>query len=128
MQPEDVPRAFSQAFAVQSGAGIAVLLAEDGLGLTLSGQWVEGRVEAEVAWAAEFAGLLAKARLVTGKTSVKMLGPGAAVVSQRYVVSGALEAEGVELPRFAAVLSATIIARPDGWTAVALSFTAISDP
>jgi uncharacterized protein (TIGR02246 family) len=127
MQPEDFPRAFAQAFAAQSGADVAALLAEDGHGLTLSGQWVEGKGEAEAAWTAEFAGLLARARLVTGRMGVKMLGPGAAVVNQRYVVTGALQSEGVDLPRFAAILTATIIARPEGWTAVAMSFSPISE-
>ena len=127
MSPEEFPRAFFQAFTVQSAPGIAALLVEDGQALTLSGQSAEGRDPTESAWAAEFAGLLAKARLVTGKTSVKPLGPGAAVVSQRYVVSGALQESGQELPRFPALLLATIIARPEGWAAVSMSFSALSD-
>ena len=123
---EDFPRAFTLAFATGSGAEVAALLDPDGQGATLSGQWAEGRAAMEAAWAAEFAGLLTRARLVTGRTGLHVLGPGAAVVSQRYVVSGALDAEGGELPRFPAVLSATIIARPEGWTAVVLSFVAVS--
>lgn len=124
---EDFPRAFSQAFATQSGADIAALLAPDGQGLTLSGQWAEDRAAMESAWAAEFSGLLARARLVTGRVNLRMLGPGAAVLSQRYVVSGALDAAGAEMPRIPAVLAAVIIATTGGWQAVSLSFSAISD-
>lgn len=124
---EDFPRAFSQAFSAQAAADIAALVAPDGQGLTLSGQWAEGRGEMEAAWAAEFAGLLARARLVTGRMALRMLGPGAAVLSQRYVVSGALDESGAEMARFPAVLSAVLIATAEGWQAVSLGFSAISD-
>ena len=124
---EDFPRAFSQAFAGQSGANVAGLFVPDGHGLTLSGQWAEGRAALEAAWTAEFAGLLARARLVTGRASLRMLGPGAAVLSQRYVVSGAVDADGVEMARIPAVLAAVVIASAAGWQAVSLSFSAISD-
>ena len=129
MQPssaEDFPRAFTQAFAAQSAPDIAGLIAPDGQGLTLSGQWAEGRAEMETAWAAEFAGLLERARLVTGRLGLKMLGPGAAIVTQRYVVIGALAEDGTELPRFPAVLSAAVIATAEGWRAASLNFSAIT--
>ena len=124
---EDFPRAFSQAFGAQSGADVAALVAADGQGLTLSGQWAEGRAQMEAAWAAEFAGLLSRARLVTGRASVRMLGPGAAVISQRYVISGAVDEAGSEMARIPAVLQAVVIATAAGWQAVAFSFSAISD-
>ena len=56
-----------------------------------------------------------------------MLGPGAAVLSQRYVVSGAVDADGVEMARIPAVLAAVVIASAAGWQAVSLSFSAVSD-
>lgn len=124
---EDFPRAFSCAFNAQSAADLARLVAADGRGLTLSGQWAEGRGEMEAAWAAEFAGLLVRARLVSGRMALRMLGPGAAVLSQRYVISGALDESGAEMARIPAVLLAVLIATTEGWQAVSLSFSAISD-
>ena len=84
----------------------------------------ETAVEASRIFAEEFAGTLAKARLVTGKTRLRPLGPGGAVVHQRYVVIGAKAPDGQDLPRFAAVLTVVLLARADGWRAVSLTFSA----
>ncbi len=124
---DDLPRHFAQAFAARDAHAMAGILAEDGHALTLSGQWVEGQEALEAAWAAEFAGLFAQARLVTGKSNLRMIGPGAAILHQRYVITGAQQAEGVELPRFAALLTAVAIARTGGWQAVSLNFSPLSD-
>ena len=124
---EDFPRYFAQAFAARDAAAMGAILDDEGSGLTLSGQWAEGPAALESAWAAEFAGLLANARLVTGKKQLRMLGPGAAVLNLRYVITGAEQAEGMELPRFGAVLSAVTIARSAGWQAVSLNFSPLSD-
>jgi hypothetical protein len=56
-----------------------------------------------------------------------MLGPGAAVLSQRYVISGAVDESGSELARFPVVLTAAIIATAQGWQALQMSLSAISD-
>ena len=102
---DDFARQFSAAFAADGGA-IGRLLDDEAQVLTLSGQYLTGRDEAARAFAAEFAGLFATARLVTGKATLRWLGPGAAVLHQRFVVTGAQSAPGAEMPRFAAVLSA----------------------
>lgn len=124
---EEFSRAFSRAFAGQEGSLLGPLLAEDVQGLTLSGQWAEGRAAMLAAWDAEFAGLFSQARLVTGRLTHKMLGPGALVLHQRFIVTGALAAADQPLPRFPAVLSAVLIARPEGWQAVTLSLAALGE-
>lgn len=123
---EDFPRVLASLFAAQDAAGLADLLAEDAQVLTLTAAWAEGRAEAAAAFAAEFAGIFAAARLVSGKTQLRPLGPGAAVLHQRFVVTGALQAPGVEMPRFPAMLSAVLVARSGGWQAVSFGFSALS--
>jgi hypothetical protein len=118
---------FARACAALDAGALAALLAEEVQGLTLSGRWAEGRAAMEAAWGADFGGLLSQARLVRGKLGHKMLGPGAAVLHQRFIVSGALAAEDQALPRFPAVLSVVLIARPDGWQAVSLTFQAVQE-
>lgn len=127
MAPEDFVKSFALAFAARDAAGIAALMAEDGQGLTLSGIWVEGRNAVQSAWAAEFAGVLARARLVTGRGGLRPLGPGATVIHQRFVLIGAQAASGAELAHFSTVLSAVLLARATGWQALVLHLLPLGD-
>jgi ketosteroid isomerase-like protein len=121
---EDFAKRFAAAFGRQDAAELAQLLAEDADVLTLTGAVVETAAEAEAAFAGEFAGIFAVARLVSGKHRLRVLGPGGAVVTQRFVVSGARDDQGAEMPRFGAVLTAVLTARSTGWQAVSLTFSA----
>ena len=121
---EDFAKRFAAAFGRQDAAELAQLLAEDADVLTLTGAVVETAAEAEAAFAGEFAGIFAMARLVSGKHRLRVLGPGGAVVTQRFVVSGARDDQGAEMPRFGAVLTAVLTARSTGWQAVSLTFSA----
>lgn len=121
---EDFAKRFAAAFGRQDAAELAQLLAEDADVLTLTGAVAETAAEAEAAFAGEFAGIFAVARLVSGKHRLRVLGPGGAVVTQRFVVSGARDDQGAEMPRFGAVLTAVLTARSTGWQAVSLTFSA----
>ncbi len=122
--PDDFAKQFAGAFGRQDAAELGRFLAEDADVQTLTGAFVDSAAEAEVAFAGEFAGIFAAARLVSGRQRLRMLGPGAAIVTQRYVVSGARDDQGAELPRFGAVLTAVLTARNTGWQAVSLTFSA----
>jgi hypothetical protein len=121
---EDFAKHFAAAFGRQDAVELAQLLAEDADVLTLTGALLETATEAEAAFAGEFAGIFAVARLVSGKQRLRGLGPGGAVVTQRFVVSGARDDQGAEMPRFSAVLTAVLTARSMGWQAVSLTFSA----
>ncbi|MEI6800620.1 MAG: DUF4440 domain-containing protein [Pseudomonadota bacterium] len=122
--PEDFAKRFASAFGRQDAAELAEFLAEDADVLTLTGALVDSAALAEATFAEEFAGIFATARLVSGKNRLRVLGPGAAIVTQRFVVSGARDDHGAELPRFSAVLTAVLTARSAGWQAVSLTFSA----
>jgi hypothetical protein len=122
--PEDFSRSFTRFWGVQDVAGLGGLLAEDADVITLTGRWCEGRKAAEATFNGEFAGALARARLVTGKGKLRPLGPGAAVLHQRFVLSGLIRADGRDMGRIAALLIAVLLARSDGWQAVSLQFSA----
>ncbi len=123
--PEDFPRAFATAFAAQDAAAVAELIAEDAEVLTLTGQWAEGRSAVQAALAAELSGAFAQTRLVSGKAKLRPLGPGAVILHQRYVLSGVVDAQGNELPRIGAMLTAVLAARADGWQALTITFAAL---
>ena len=124
MNPDDFGKLFAGAFGRQDAVGLAAMLSEDVDVLTLTGAVVEGAVAAEAAFGSEFAGIFAAARLVTGKLKLRALGPGGAILTQRFVVSGARDDAGQDMARFGAVLTAVIVARVDGWRAVSLTFAA----
>jgi ketosteroid isomerase-like protein len=123
MTPEDYVRAFAYAFADQDAGALAELVAEDGTVQTLTGIWAEGQANVKAAYAAEAAGIFARARLVTGKSSVLPLSLDLALLRQRFVVTGAVDESGAEMARFGAMLVAVL--RSDGinWRALSLTFT-----
>lgn len=126
MTPEDFSRAFAYAFGDRDAAALAELMAEDGSAQTLTGIWAESRTDARHAFEAEATGIFSRARLVTGKGTVLPLAADVVLLRQRFVVTGAIEESGEEMPRFGAMLVAVL--RRDGlnWRAVNLSFTLIS--
>lgn len=126
MTPDNFARAFAAAFSAQDAAALAGMLAEDVGVVSLTGGVAESRAEAEALFAAEFAGTLGRARLVTGKARLLPIGPGGAVLHQRFVVMGVMDEAGQELPRLGAMLTAVLLARAEGWRAVSLTFSVMA--
>ena len=126
MTPEDFTRAFAFAFGDRDVAALADLIAPDGTLQSLTGIWAEGREQAAQAFAAETAGIFARARLVTGKGTVLPLSADIALLRQRFVVTGAQEETGAEMPRFGAMLVAVLQSDGLNWRAQSLTFTMIS--
>jgi len=127
MTPQEFPRAFAAAFGAQDAERLAGFLAEDATVLTLTGAWIDGRGAAKAALMAEFAGIFAHARLVTGRSQLREVGPGIALLHQRFVVSGARADTGADLPRFAAMLTVVLVAGAAGWQATSLSFSGLAE-
>ncbi|SEN28157.1 conserved hypothetical protein [Gemmobacter aquatilis] len=124
MTPEEFPRAFAAGWIARDADALAALLSEDADMLSLTGAWVEGRKAILATLKAELSGLFSRARLVTGRSKLRPMGPGAAVLHQRFVLSGLVDEEGRDMGRIGALLIATLVARPEGWQAVALQFSA----
>ncbi len=127
MTPQDFPRAFAAAFGAQDADRLVGYLTEDAAVLTLTGAWVEGRTATRDILAAEFSGIFARARLVTGKVQLRQLSGEICLLHQRFVVSGAAAPDGSDLPRFAALLSVVLVAVPSGWNAASLGFSSLTE-
>ena len=126
MTPEDYVRAFAYAFADQDAGALADLVAEDGTVQTLTGIWAEGKAPVKAAFEAEAAGIFSRARLVTGKGTVLPLSSDLALLRQRFVVTGAIEESGAEMPRFGAMLVAVLKGDGINWRALSLTFTLLA--
>jgi len=121
--PDQFSRAFSLAWGSRDVATLAAMFAEDADLLTLTGAWAEGRKAIADVLAGELAGAFARAKLVTGRTKLRELGDGGAVLMQRFVLSGIRHADGSDAGRVGAVLNAVMVAAEDGWEVVSASFT-----
>ena len=126
ISPDDFSRSFVLGWGGREAAALAALCAEDAEMLTITGLWCEGRARIQEVLQAELDGAFAQSRLVTGKGRLRPLGPGAAVLTQRFVLSGILDAEGRDAGRIGAVLSAVLLARAEGWQAATLHFVALA--
>ena len=126
MTPAEYARSFAAAFAQQDATAIATLLAAEGMFLTLTGITAETREDVRHAMTQEFNGIFSQSRLVTGKGAVQPLCPDTALVTQRYVVTGAVDETGADLPRFAALLVAVLRNQNDAWQAISLTFNAVA--
>jgi uncharacterized protein (TIGR02246 family) len=124
--PAELPRAFASAWGARDAEALAALFAEDGDFMSLTGGIAEGRKEIAELLAGELAGAFARARLVTGRTKLRPLGPHAAVVLQRFVLSGLTHADGTDAGRIGAVLAATLCPDAKGWQVVSAQFVAES--
>ena len=124
--PEQFPRSFAAAFGAQDADAIAKMLTPEAGVLTLTGQWAEGAEVAKSLIAEEFAGTLARARLVTGRVNLTPLGAKVVLLHQRYVVTGAIDGQGAEMARIGAILSATLTQAEDGWKAASLTLSPLT--
>jgi uncharacterized protein (TIGR02246 family) len=125
--PADFPRAFATTYAVQDAQSLAGMFTEDGCLHGLTGHFAQGRHEILLGLRAEFAGLSQNAKLINGKTILRALGPGAAILHQRYVVMGLRDASGAELPRIAALLTCLLTAKGEGWQALTATFAVLEN-
>jgi ketosteroid isomerase-like protein len=125
MKPEEFPRRFASAFAARDIEALTGLFQEDATILGLTGFWAETPEELHEGLAGEAAGIFRNARLVTGKGSLRDLGANASLLRQRYMISGALDEAGTELPRFAAMLVAVMERADEGWLVQSMTFTAL---
>lgn len=113
--PDDFARQFATAWGARDVDGLVGLFSEDADLLTLTGAWAEGRQQIGDVLAGELAGAFARARLVTGKAKVRVLGKETAVVMQRFVLSGIRNPDGSDAGRIGTVLSAVVAPGAGGW-------------
>ena len=118
-------RQFATAFGARDAAALAALFVEDGSLHSLTGRLLEGQEAITTGLAEEFAGLARMARLVSGKAATRMIGPGAAILHQRFVVTGLRDATGAELPRVGALLTVVLAAKGPGWQALSATFAVL---
>ena len=118
MTPEDLPKLYASAFGKGDAETVVAWLAPDADVVTLTGGLAEGAEEARSLMRSEFAGIFAGAKLVSGKGRLRPLGPGASILTQRYVVAGARDEAGAELPRIGCQLTAMLVATREGWRVV----------
>lgn len=112
-------RRFAALWGTADSAGLAALFLPDGECLTVTGSEAIGRAAVAEALAGDLDGLLRGARLVTGKTRVRNL-PGGLLLSQRYVMTGLVDARGQDLGRHGLMMSAVLVPSLEGLRALSV--------
>lgn len=120
VDPEDFVRRFATAFAGRDAEAVAGLCTEDAAALSLSGAWAEGRAEIAAIWAADLAGPLRGTRLVTARARLAPVAGDAAMLHQRFVLSGLTDGAGADFGRMGVMLSALLRQTDEGWLAQSL--------
>jgi uncharacterized protein (TIGR02246 family) len=123
--PAGFARTFATAWGKRDASALAALIVGDGDMLSLTGGHAEGRTEIEALFQAELAGAFSQSRLVTGRTKLRALGDGVAVLVQRFVLSGLVDGAGADMGRIGALMIATLTEGAEGWQAVTLQFSAL---
>ena len=126
MTPEGFAKIFATHFAAQDSAALTAMLTTDAQVVTLTGAVAEDATQAGAVFQQEFAGIFAAAKLVTGRNRIRGLGPGVAMVHQRYVVIGARDETGRDLPRFGGAMTAVLLTTAHGWRVVSLTLTSLA--
>ncbi|MFD2174049.1 SgcJ/EcaC family oxidoreductase [Rhodobacter lacus] len=120
--PAELARRFAALWGTRDARGIAALFAPDGEFLSLTGGVGQNPKEIAELLAGEFAGAFQRARLVTGRSRLRPIGEGAAVIWQRFVLSGLVDENGAEAGRIGAALCATLERTGAGWQIVSAQF------
>ncbi len=120
--PSDLPRAFAHTWGARDAVALADMFTFDAEFLSLTGGLAEGRTEIAELLASELAGAFSRARLVTGKTRIRPIMPEVVVMSQRFVLSGVVHADGSDAGRIGTILCATLVHTAEGWQIVAAQF------
>lgn len=127
MSPEDLgplaatefARRFAALWGAADAAALAGLFLPDGECLTVTGREALGREAVAEALAGDLTGLLRGSRLVTGKTRVRNL-QGGLLLSQRYMMTGLVDAQGQDLGRHGLVMSAVLAPSLEGLRALSV--------
>ncbi len=120
--PTDLPRIFAAAWGAQDARALAALFTPDADLISLTGGFAESRGEVEALFAGEFAGAFSRAKLSSGKTKIRSLGPHVAVVIQKVTISGLINAHGQDAGRIGALLACTMAEAQSGWFIVSAQF------
>lgn len=121
--PEDFPRAFAAAWMARDAAALAALFAEDADFVNVAGLWWEDRAAIRAAHHRALTSYFAGTRLVTGRTKLRHLGPGLALVHQRFLLTGQRLPDGGEGGRRTTILLFVLRDTGAGWQAVAAQNT-----
>ncbi|MGR3756888.1 MAG: SgcJ/EcaC family oxidoreductase [Tranquillimonas sp.] len=124
--PQDMPRAFADAWNRRDAAALAALFAEDADFVNVVGLWWRDRAAIEAAHRYGLATFFRDSRLTIGRTRLRHLGPDAAVVQARVTLTGQLAPGGAAAGTRRGILIFVLARQPGGeWLCVAAQNTDI---
>lgn len=124
--PEDIAPAFAAAWMDRDADALAALFTEDADFVNVVGIWWEDRAAIRKAHHYGLTTFFRSSRLTVGRTKLRRIGPDAAVVHARMILSGQTAPDGSEAGRRNGILSFVMARQGDGgWLCVSAQNTDI---
>jgi uncharacterized protein (TIGR02246 family) len=123
--PSDMPRAFAEAWMARDAGALAFLFAEDADFVNVTGIWWEDREAIRQAHHYGLKTFFRASRLTVGRVKLRALGPDAAVVHARMILTGQLSPDGTEAGTRHTILSFVMTRGEAGWLCVSAQNTDI---
>lgn len=125
-RPEDIAPAFAAAWMDRDADALAALFAEDADFVNVVGIWWEDRAAIRKAHHYGLTTFFRASRLTLGRTKLRRIGPDAAVVHARMILTGQIAPDGSEAGRRTGILSFVMARQEDGgWLCVSAQNTDI---
>jgi uncharacterized protein (TIGR02246 family) len=123
--PEDMPRAFAAAWMERDARALSRLFAEDADFVNVTGIWWEDREAIRKAHHYGLTTFFRASRLTVGRMKLRALGPDAAVVHARMILTGQLSPDGGQAGTRHTILTFVMARGRDGWLCVSAQNTDI---
>lgn len=123
--PGDVASFFARAWMARDADALAALFAEDADFVNVAGIWWEDRAAIARAHAYGLTTFFRDSRLTVGRTKVRALGPDAAVVHARMILTGQIGADGGTAGPRHTILSFVMVRSGGSWLCVSAQNTDI---
>ena len=117
--PDEIPHAFAAAWNANDADAIASLFDEDAEFVNVVGLWWHNRERIRSAHAIALESYFRDADVEIGRTKVRMLSDGIALVHWRWTMGGQVDTDGDEASRRSGVFTMVAELRPQGWIVVA---------
>ena len=123
--PSDMPRAFAEAWMAQDAGALSRLFAEDADFVNVVGIWWEDREAIRKSHHYGLTTFFRTSRLTVGRVKLRMVGPDAAVVHARMILTGQLSPDGAEAGTRLTILTFVMARHEAGWLCVSAQNTDI---
>ncbi len=125
IRPEDLPKAFVEAWMNRDASALAALFADDADFVNVVGIWWQDRTAIEKAHDYALRSFFSETKLIIGRVKLRQVSDDVAVVHARMVLSGQKSRDSSTAGRRNTILSFVLQRQADGWVCLSAQNTDI---